>query len=272
MRSKIKALCVTFIFSFGTTWAADSQISAKKSKSWSLSAEASLGTSMHHFDDPDKAISTDFSLSPTYKVGKGITLFGSVSGNKDLKGERLWTWGNSALGLSSSLGKTEYISTSGSLIATLPTSEAAKDYQKMIAGLTVAPKFSLRTNKLGFENFGISYAPSATVYFHEYTTSLTGGSNKQYLLSNSLSLSYTITDEVSLFGVGKYGRSITYKGNQSDFYSFVAGASYAPTANTSLTAGVAQGGSPLAANGYETDIDLYDARAASMFFSFGFAY
>ncbi len=272
MHSKIKALCVTFIFSFGTTWAADSQISAKKSKNWSVSAEASLGTSMHHFDDPDKSISSDFSLTPTYKLGKGVSMFGSVSGNKDLKGEREWNWGNSALGISSGLGKTEYISVSGSLTATLPTSEAAKDYQKLIVGLTATPKFALRTGKFGLKNFGISYAPSVTVNFHEYTTALYGASNKQYSLSNGLTLSYSVNDEISLFGVGKYGRSFTYQGNTSDFYSFVAGASYAPTAATSITAGVAQGGSPLAPNGYETEIDLYDARSASMFFSFGVAY
>lgn len=272
MQSKIKALCLTFIFSFGTTYGADSQNSAKKSKNWSLSAEASLGTSMHQFDDPDKSISSDFSLSPTYKLSNGVTLYGSVSGNKDLQGERLWSWGNSALGLSTAIGKTKYISVSGSLTASLPTSEAAKDYQKLIVGLTAAPTFSLIGKEVGFTNFGISYRPSVTANFHEYTTSLTGGSNKQYALSNKLSLSYVLSDQVVLFGSGTYGRTITYKGNESDFYSFVAGASYSPTARTNITAGVAQGGSPLAPNGYETDIDLYDARSASMFFSLGVTY
>jgi hypothetical protein len=272
MHSKIKALGLIFIFSFGTTYGADSQISAKKSKNWTLSGEASLGTSMHHFDDPDKSLSTDFSLSPTYRLSNGITFYGSVSGNKNLKSERLWKWGNAALGLSSGLATTKYVRISGSLTASLPTSEVAKDYQKMITAITASPSFSLVGKEFGLKNVGISYKPSATVYFHEYTTALYGSSNKQYALSNKLSLSYSLTDQIALFGVGTYGRTITYKGNTGDFYSFVAGGSYSPTSKTNLSAGVAQGGTPLAPNGYETDIDLYDARSASMFFSFGVSY
>ena len=272
MHSKISALGLIFVFSFGTSYGAGSQSSVKTSKNWTLSAEASLNTSTHHFDDPDKVISSDFSLSPTYKLSNGITLYGSVSGNKNLNGERLWKWGNTAFGLSSGLATTKYIRISGSLTASLPTSETAKDYQKMITALTASPSFSLVGKELGLKNVGISYKPSATVYFHEYTTALYGSSNKQYALSNKLSLSYSLSDQLALFGAGTYGRTITDKGNASDFYSFVAGGSYSPTAKTNISTGIAQGGSPLAPNGYETDIDLYDARSASMFFSLGVTY
>ncbi|MCO4793448.1 MAG: hypothetical protein KC493_07045 [Bacteriovoracaceae bacterium] len=272
MQRKIKALGLLFTLSIGTTLASDSTSSVKKSKNWSLSTSATLNTSMHHLDDAEKSISSDLGVSHSYKFKNGVRMFTSVSGNKNLQGERKWNWSNSAVGLSTTLGQSEAGRVGGTLIGYIPTSEYSKKYQKMITGFKASPSFTIFGKNFGINSMSISYVPNAALYFHEYTTALTGGSNTQYSLGNALSVNYGFSDQVSMNVTGSYNRRVTYEGGERDSFGFAATAGYSPTAQTSLSLGYANGGSPLAANGSNTDIDIFDERSAAMFFSLGYTF
>ena len=245
---------------------------AKVIKPWSVSLGAALNTSLHKNTDLDKQLSSDFSIGPSYKFSNGIRIGTSLSGSKDLLNERKWTWNNSYLSISKSLADLSGVKISGIALVYIPLSEYSKEYQKLRTGVMVAPSFSYNLSSIGLERISLKYVPALTRYFHKYTTSLTGGSNTQYSLSNRLGMNLTISDAAYFSVNGSYARSFTYLGNEKDSYSFSSALGYSPTPKSSVEIGHVNGGSPLAANGKEIEVEVFNNRDSSVYMSFGYQY
>lgn len=244
----------------------------KKTKNWSVSLGASINTSLHKNTDLDKRLSSDFSLSPSYRFSNGLRMGTSLSGSKDLLNEREWNWNNSYLSFSKGLTTFNKIKLSGLALVHIPLSEYSRDYQKLITGLMVAPIFSYNFANVGIDRLSMSYRPSFTKYFHEFTTSLLGGSNTEYNLSQRLGLNFTISDAAYFGLTGTYSRSYTYQGNERDSYSFVSSLGYSPTPKSSVEIGHSNGGSPLATNGRDIEIEVFNNRESTVFMAFGYQF
>jgi hypothetical protein len=245
---------------------------AKVIKPWSVSLGASLNTSLHKNSDLDKQLNSDFSIGANYKFKNGIKLGTSLSGTKDLLNEREWTWNNSYLSIAKSLVNLSGLKISGIALVHIPLSDYSKNYQKLRTGIMIAPSFSYNLSSIGLERMSLSYRPALTRYFHKYTTSLTGGSNTQYSLSNRLGMSLTITDAAYFALNGSYAKSYTYLGNEKDSYSFSSALGYSPTPKSSVEIGHVNGGSPLATNGKDIEIEVFNNRDSSVYMSFGYQY
>jgi hypothetical protein len=256
------------LLTFGSAGAA----SAKPAKKWSVSVGATLNTSLHRNTDQDKQLSSDFSIGPSYKFDNGVRIGTSLSGSKDLLNEREWNWNNSYISLSKSLGSFSGVKVGGLALVHIPLSEYAQDYQKLRTGIMLAPSFAYSLSSIGLERISLSYRPSITRYFHQYTTSLTGGSNTQYSFGNRLGMNFSISDAAYFALNGSYARSFTYLGNEKDSYSFSSALGYSPTPHSSVEIGHANGGSPLAANGKDIEIEVFNNRDSSVYMSFGYQY
>jgi len=196
-------------------------------------------------------------LAATYA---GTKFYVNTSATKALTGERQLDMNNVYLGASRTLYKfDDQWTLSGGLKVTIPTSEASKDYQRQITGVNVAPKLAWKDGGLN-----ISYAPSATVNFHEYKTSYTGASNYQYVLSNALSAVYQFGSGLYLYGQAQYSRLISYDRNTKDSYRFMQIVGY-PVGDFDLAIGHMLGGSPLATNGIENEVRFFDSRDSTVF-------
>jgi hypothetical protein len=267
MSLQVFILASTNVF-FGQVQAA----SAKKASQWSVSLGASINTSLHKNTDLDKQLSSDFSIGPSYRFSNGLRVGTSLSGSKDLLNEREWTWNNSYFSISKSLGSFSGIKVGGLVLVHIPLSEYSQDIQKLNTGLMLAPTFSYNLSSIGLERISLSYRPAITRYFHKYTTSLNGGSNTQYSFSNRLGMNFNITDAAYFAFNGSYARSFTYLGNEKDSYSFSSALGYSPTPKSSIELGHANGGSPLASNGRDTEIEVFNNRDSSVYMSFGYQY
>lgn len=226
---------------------------------WSGEFATTYSSDLHKVNSVEHSSGADFdaTLSATYAATK---YYINTSVSKALTGERQLDMNNVYLGASRTLYKfDDQWTLSGGLKVTIPTSEASKDYQRQITGVNVAPKISWKNGGLN-----LSYGPSATVNFHKYKTSLTGASNYQYVLSNSLSAVYQFDSGLYLYGQAQYSRLVSYNGNTKDSYRFMQMVGH-PVGEFDLAIGHMLGGSPLATNGIENEVRFFDSRDSTVF-------
>lgn len=244
------------------------ELDAAPSKNYNVGFSSVLQSSLHKTSDLDHSLSNEFQITPSISLGDGYTLVTGISGAKDLKGERKFSMGNGFIALSKSLRQYDKLSISASASAVIPLAESTKDIQTLRTGIKVAPKFSYKAT----DNASLSYSPGVKVNFHEFKTSLTGRSNTQYSLSQTASFSYNVMDYFTIGLGGAYARSFTYNGNSKDFYSIDQSLSFAPTESTGIEVGHSIGGNPLAANGIDSDINIFNSRESSVYAGFSFTY
>lgn len=237
-------------------------------KLYNLSFSTAFSTSLSTIDDPNKQISNEYLITPSFDLPFDTTGFAVLSGNKDLKGQRKFKLNDAAFGLSKVLREYGAFSISGKAIVTLPLSKESKKNQQLRTAIKLGPTLSYR-----FANgLQASYSPSIKLSFHKFKNAKSGASNKQYSLSNSASLSYGLFERLIIAASGSYSRSYTYRGTSQDSYGLSQSIVFLPTSNTDITIGHAIGGSPLDSNGIDTEIEIFNNRKSSVFAGFGYTY
>ena len=217
--------------------------------------------------------SATFSLVGTYSLTNFGTLKVSTSVNKSLIGERKAVLGNTVLGLTKGLGSLddEKISVRSSTSLIFPTSEYSKEIDQLYVGFSQSISFSRSVNSL-LGPFNLSFSPKINYNFHQHKTKLTGGSNYQYIFSNSIGLSRSITDKLSLSISGVYQKLFTYESNSVESYYLGQSISYTINNFSSLTIGHNLGGSLIAANGSDLNIELFNKDDSSVYFDVTLSY
>lgn len=268
-RIEITKICLIFTFllvSHGpllaqtTVKKIDGSKAKEESVKWSSEIVTTYASSLNKTDSIDYSSSADFeaTLSALFKETK-FSL--TASATKELTNQRELNLNNASLAAARSLYKfNDQWSSAASVKVTIPLSEAAKDYQRQITGVSLTPSLKWKSD------FGLSlgYAPNAQVNFHKYKNSVTGSSNYQYVLGNSLSATYLTSAGLYAYASAGYSRLTTYRGNSKDSYKFLQLIGY-PVGKYDFAIGHVIGGSPLAANGIETDVRLFDSRSSTVF-------
>lgn len=226
-----------------------------------------VSTGLQRRDSVNASTSSDAELALRLKISDFTYGFdGSVS--KELTGQREMTLNNAALSAGTTIFKpNDDFSISAKLSATLPLSERSKDYQHQITGIGLSTGFKYQAT----EDLTISYTPRATLNFHEFKIAEDGTSNYQYTLANTLSFDYALSESFTLSAMAKYSRLTSYAGNSKDKYDFDQSISY-DFAPYSVAIGHSIGKSPLAANGVETEIKLFDSNDSTIYGQFGFSF
>lgn len=236
-----------------------------------LSLGATINSNLHAPSANEHALNTDFEISPSYKLTEKTTLIAALSGNKDFKGERKFELYDSYIGAVRPIHNFGHISVSALGLVFIPLSEASK-LSSFKSGVFLASTFTLDMTNLYFNNFGFDFRPGVRVNFHQFETSLAGGSNTKYSLSGRFRIHYTFSDKFKMSLSNSYSRSTTYLGNTRDSYAFSQNLSYALNQAAEVSVGHSKGGSPLSANGKETEIEIFDSRSSSIYtgLSYGF--
>ncbi len=193
-------------------------------------------------------------------IYKGIRFSLSTGMTKNLTGERRTLLNNASLGAVKNLYSfNKNWSILGSSRLVIPLSEAARDFQKQITGVSVATPIVWRNS-----SWRISYGPSVVTNFHQTQTALNGTSNFQYILGQSLSILHFKSNGFYAMANSSYSRLISYQGNTLDNYRFTQLVGYS-IGMYDFAVGHVMGGSPLAPNGVETDIRFFDSRDSTLF-------
>lgn len=243
------------------------------SKKYTIGISSSIGTDTKKSGNVEKDISNTTSLSYSYRFESGLKARASLTLDKDLKNDREQSLRDPSLSLTSKLPRLgKYISTSAKAALKVPLSESSRKTTGLNTALSLSSTLVYDATKHLLKKLTLIYIPSVRLNFHKYKFATTGASNTQYTLANTLVAAYGISDELSLSIVGSYYRNTTYLGNYNDGFSFDQSLSYTLAKGFSASVGHAIGGSALAVNGKESNIQLFDADLSSYYVSLDFSY
>ena len=244
----------------------------QKEEKPTFSFGVSVETDGTRTNNVDKPLNSSLSFGMGLKLDHGIKSSLSVIMDKDLKNERTQSVRDPKISLSKSLGKLGSISTSGKLSFSLPMSDSSRKTTSLQTTLGSSVSFVLDASKYITKGLTFVYVPFASMNLHEFETQSSGTINKQYTVGNSLVASYSFTDELSLSLANTYLRNFDYTGHTTDIFSFDQSITYVLPKGFDLTAGHAIGGSALAINGQESNVQLFDKDLATYYISLGFSY
>lgn len=239
----------------------------------STTAQASLSSNLYKNSSPDQSLNTSFSLDSSFNwQDLGVTLLGHLSLNKDLKGERRQRFNDAYLGSTGGLYFGDHWSLTFLGLGFIPLSEDSKDNRQLTTGIYLAPILTLEGGAMQLPNLRLSLRPSYRQNFHQFETALSGDSNNQRTIGLNLTLTYEVLPNFLLISRNNYNRSTTYRGNTRDQYVLEQIISWQFHTRAFMSLGHVLGGTPLAANGVDTDIRFFNRNDSQLYTSLGYTF
>jgi hypothetical protein len=170
--------------------------------------------------------------------------------------------------VNNSLWKTGKILTIGQQArAIIPSSKESRVRDEKIFGATVATPFILNLTPVGFLGVTLVYQPQLTKNFHTYQQNKLNQNNPEYSINQSLSLNWSITDQIYLAPAFIYGSSWSYGGvKRDDAYQFALETGYSWASGITMDLGVTNAGAIRNfENGNDQTIQLFDNKTASVY-------
>lgn len=233
----------------------------------SVTLSASIGSNLYDSSTPDHSLVSDFSVDPAIVLQNGTVLIANLSMSKDLKGERKQAFNDSYLGFSKTVFNKDGYSISILGLGFIPISDYSRQDAYLHTSLMLAPTLGINFGQWGLTGLRASLRPAVRTNFHRYETSRSGNSNYQHNLSARLLLSYYFTDKILFTSRGTYSRNFSYLGNTVDGFQLGQSLMYQFLPTTTAEIGHSNGGSVLAPNGTDTDIELFNSRQSQIYFA-----
>lgn len=233
----------------------------------SVTLSASVGSNLYDSSTADHSLVSDFSVDPAIVLENGTVLIANLSLSKDLKGERKQAFNDSYLGFSKTLFVKDayFISLLG--LGFLPISDYSRQDAHLHTSLMLAPTFGINFTHWGLTGLRASLRPAIRNNFHRYETSKSGNSNYERNLSALFLLSYSLTDKILFTSRSTYSRNFSYLGSTVDGFQLGQSLMYQFLPTSTVEVGHSNGGSVLAPNGTDTDIELFNSRQSQVYFA-----
>lgn len=243
--------------------------------STSTSLSANFSSNLKKVDSTEYYADSSFALSSSYNLSKIYSSSISLSIYKELTNERLSSLNDGSLSFKASINKNLYSlinlsSTKASV--TVPISENSRKNTSLQTAISVSPTVIFDLSKTLVPKLSIIYIPTLKYSIHKYEVSAYGISNNKYALSNTLVFSYSYSDKISFAATNVYIRSYTYSGISQDSYYFDQSIGYKVNSQVGITVGHSIGGSALASNGTDQDIDFFDSNQSSVYSGFNYTF
>jgi hypothetical protein len=232
-----------------------------------MKLSSGLSSSLHK-EQQDREQSSDFGLALNAKINERNSFNMIYEASQDLKGERKFTLGDAvwihSLRLNKELRSTNYTLSD---FITIPLSEDSQKNTELYTRIGAGPGVSTDLSKY-IRGLVLSYSISGSILFHKYETAATKGtSNSHYTLGNKFIIAYSLTERLSLGLDNRYSRSYTYQGNTKDNFIFDQSISYSASKNVGLSIGHNNKGNALAINGADSNVDIYNERTSTVYFT-----
>jgi hypothetical protein len=239
----------------------------------STTIQGALSSNLYKNSSPDQSLNSSFSLDTSINLEDlGLTALAHLSLNKDLKGERKQRLNDAYVGSTGGLYFGDHWSISMIGLLFIPLSEDSKDNRQLTTGLYVAPVLTLDGASMDLPALRMSVRPSYRHNFHRFETALSGDSNNKSTMGLNLTLTYRILPTVTFVSRNNYNRSRTYRKNSRDQYVLEQILSWQFHTRASVSFGHVSGGTPLAANGVDTDIKFFNRNNSQIYSSIGYTF
>ncbi len=235
--------------------------------SLSTSLSANFSSNLKKVDSTEYYADSSFGLSSNYNLSKIYSSSISLSAYKELTNQRLSYLNDAALTFKAKINKNVYKLinlSSAKASVVIPLSENSRKNTSLQTAISIAPTVVIDLSKSSIPKLGIIYIPSLKYSLYKYAISAYGSSNNKYSLSNTLVFSYTYSDKISISATNVYSRSYTYTGISQDSYYFDQSINYQLNPQVGITIGHSIGGSALASNGTDQNINIFDSNQSSV--------
>ncbi len=227
----------------------------------------SISTSLHEMDDYRKRTSSNFDIRPVIKLENGLRISSSLSFTKDLENERELTLNDSYLAFSKGISFDNGMNLGTSVAIGLPISEYSRYESTLESSIKITPNLNY-----SYKKFNAGLGLSFTQNKHASEVSASGSSNSQTIYTTFGDVGLSFSDQISVSASASYTKSYTYQKNERDSYSIEQSLSYSPNAAFGLSIGHAIGGNVLSVNGRDSNIEIFNSDASSVFMSVRYIY
>lgn len=237
----------------------------------SITTSASLSSNLYKTSSSDYILNSDVAVDPVLTLENGVILLGHLSLFKDLRGERKQYFNDAYFGATKTLYRYSAYSVSLLGLGFVPLSEESRKNQHLQTSFMIAPTFGVDMGPFGAPGLRFTIRPSYRQNFHRYKSAMSGNSNNK----NTIGLNLTATYQYSswtFISRNNYNKSQTYRGNTRDTYRFEQAVSYLFHPRASFTFGHVNGGNPLAPNGIDTDVRVFNARTSQLYTSVSYTF
>lgn len=238
-------------------------------KDYSLGFTADISRNMYDVDSVNQNLSSNLIFTGSYKLPTTTSISGLLWLNKSYEGERKLDPAAATVSASHSIYKHERVSIGGSVTGYIPVSESDRKNTKLKTAIRLRPSI---TPTLPVEGLSLTLMPSVKFNFHEYENMRSGSSNVKYSTGIRGLISYQIIDGLSISFDNSYTRSFRYSGRESDVVSLSQSISYKINENLGVGLGHSNSGDALAANGVDTEVDVFDSKTSTVSFSASLSY
>ena len=234
-------------------------------KSWGFSVGLSGNSTLHESMDVNGSQYLQISAIPSYQFNESFIGSLYFIQNQKLKADRDLTICDSGIGLSyAGFHATPYFKVSGAIGSKIPLAKTLRDDDSLITTFSVAPKAALDLSHTRFSRLNASYGLALRRAFHRYETSASGDSNDQYRVNQSLVLGLDLSEKVSFTSAFQYSSRWTYRSTLFNRYSFDEALSYQATRAFSIALGLGNSGDGLKANGFDSNIAVFDKNSTEV--------
>ncbi len=239
----------------------------------SVTAVTEISSSLHRFDDIRHSASASFWLAPSLRFSEDVKLSFLAIFNKELTGERKNSMRNGSITARfKSVPLGSVVKFSHAVSAIIPLNEDARDRQSLVLGLKAAPRLLFDLEKFGLDPITGHVQSSITKNLHQFKTSTTGSSNREWVWTNWLQLNFAIWRKLTLSTSFVHSNLWTYEANRSQSFEISEEIAWDFSDHISLAVGHSNSGNAVKANGLNSNIDLFDPQGSTMYGSLSFSY
>lgn len=242
--------------------------SAPPTQDFHLKLNLSRSTNLVDFHDGTRTDGMDYEIDPSLKTPWG-TVMASITYSQDLRdqtSESPSDWGDvpvililapTKLHLFGGQAKVAY-----QVSATIPASK--KSVKKDELQASVGGKISLSVESEDSEGFSYGGSISAGQNFHAYEEDINGAVLNKFSSNQSITAGYSLADwSVSLLGINR--TRWTYRNNIKSSFEISEELAYSANKNIELAMGHTNAGSPLKANGTDSNIELVNENTSTVY-------
>ena len=267
----ILALCLVTVWVHAGP-STETVLSSNSKKSFSTYVGLTAATNLKN-EGPEKSFASEIVVLPSYRLKNHHTISVLISAYKDFKGERRHDL--TALQLKWAMPATSIknlYTLRPQFKLQLPANEDQSRRQGLKSSVSAELAVVISETALNIKDLSMTYLPRITQSFHSREVATTGASNNEYVLSHLVAIDYGLPKNINLGVSLTYLSAQTYQGNIREQFYISEEVSWQINPTIGVALGHSNQGSVRAANGVDSNINIYDAQNSEIYSSVSYRF
>ena len=222
-------------------------------------------TSLQEKEDPNHIESLYLTTSPFYRWSDQFKTSLNLITRQQLTGDIDYHTHKSTLSTSWT-GKelNPYLTMRGAVSFGLPLSKDRRERESYLTGISLLPELDLDMTRAGMPWLSAAYLFNPARLFHRFYENTNGTSNKEYSLTNDLTVSFQFSQKWSFSSEYIYATQWTYNGAQTNTFEWDQTIAYSVTPTMNISGGIGTSGDTLKNDGFSPAVSLFDGQATTV--------